>query len=256
MDLIQCKDPLSLDLKELYDLNWPFNLYFQSLLTKETEKIKLWLDNLERPRVAILLFRGSFNVIGDREYFDCGESLSKLVKNLNNNSSINHLRVASLSKKLVPKKIKEFRLIKEVCCGLFYLNPKNFMPVKTIIEIEPLGREDACKVVKNTSYEIDEEYVLRCISSAPSVAVKENGELLCYMLVHLNGSIGMLFTHETHRKRGFASSAISCLTEKQIKKGNPVFCYIVNENNDSRRVFERLGFEHEAFVSWLQYETR
>ena len=256
MDLIQCKDPSSLDLKELYDLNWPFSLFFQSLIMKETEKIKLWLDNLKRPRVAILFFRGSFNVIGDREYFDCGESLSKLMEKSNENSSIKQLRVASLSKKLIPNKVKGFRLIKEVGCGLFYLNPENFMPMKTNIEIEPLVQEDACKVVKNTSYEIDEDYVLRCISIAPSVAVKENGELLCYMLVHLNGSIGMLFTHETHRKRGFASSAISCLTEKQIKKGNPIFCYIVNENNDSRRVFERLGFEHKALVSWLQYETR
>ena len=256
MDLFQCKDPLSLDLKELYDLNWPFNLYFQSLITKEAEKIKLWLDNLEKPRVAILFFRGSFNVIGDREYFDCGESLRKLVGNLNNNSSINDLRVASLPKKLVPKKIQGFRLIKEVCCGLFYLSPENFMPVKTNIEIKPLVRKDACEVVENTSYEIDEDYVLRCISIAPSVAVKENGELLCYMLVHLNGSIGMLFTHKTHRKRGFATSAISRLTEKQIKKGNSVFCYIVNENNDSRRVFQRLGFEQEASVSWLQYEMR
>ena len=73
-------------------------------------------------------------------------------------------------------------------------------------------------------------------------------------MMYMATAMLMLFTHETHRKRGFASSAISCLTEKQIKKGNSVFCYIVNENKDSRRVFERLGFKHEAFVSWLQYE--
>ena len=255
MNLIHCKDPLSLDLEELYELNWPFDLYFRNLISKQTQDVNLWVDSLKKPKVSILYLRGSFYVIGDSEHFDCGDSLARLTRNLNENSSINqHIRIASLPKKLVPEKIEGFRLVKEICCGLFFLNPRNFMQVEKNSKIQPLVLEDACEIANNTAYEIDKDYVFCCINGAPSVAIKENGELLCYMLVHLNGSIGMLFTAEEYRRKGFASSVISQLTKIQTEKGNPVFCYIVRENVHSRRVFEKLGFEHVAFVSWLRYE--
>ena len=253
MDLIQCNDPLNIELEQLYMLHWPFNLCFQTLM--KNEKVILWVDNIKIPKVAVLFFRGSFHVLGSNKCFDCGKSLSKLVLNLDDNSSLNYeLRVSSLPKNLIPRKITGFSLVKEVDCGLFYLHPDNFFPVDTQMDIEPLDLKDAREVVKNTAYEIDVEYVRRCIASAPSVSVKKGKDLLCYMLVHLNGSIGMLFTKENHRKKGLASSVISCLTQKQIKKRTPVFCYIVNGNNDSRKIFERLGFERLGSVSWLKYE--
>jgi len=255
MDLILCKDPLSLDLRELYELNWPYSLHFQNLI--ENQKVTLWLDDIQNPKVAILFFRGSFHVLGNSESFDCGLSLSQLARNLNYNSSADmKLRISSLSQILVPKEIPFFSLVAEVNCGLFYLHPKNFMPVEIKVNLQSLIEQDACEVVKNTSYDIDEDYVRKCISSGPSVSLKENEVLLSYMLVHLNGSIGMLFTRETHRRKGLASSIISCLTEKQIRKGSPVFCYIVNQNHGSKEVFERLGFERLGSVSWLKYERR
>tara|TARA_A100001037_G_C15153907_1_gene641991 strand:+ start:335 stop:1102 length:768 start_codon:yes stop_codon:yes gene_type:complete len=253
MDLVLCKDPLSLDLNRLYKLNWPYNLHFKNLL--ENQKVILWLDNVKSPKVAILFFRGSFHVLGNSESFDCGVYLSKLVRNLSDDSCPNfEIRVSSLPKNLVPKEIPDFSLVREVGCGLFYLHPKKFMPVEIKADIQSLNEDDAFEVVENTSYDIDDEYVLQCISAGPSVSIKKNKVLISYMLVHLNGSIGMLFTQEIHRRKGLASSIISRLTEKQIQKGVPVFCYIVNQNHNSRKVFERIGFERLGSVSWLKYE--
>ena len=70
MDLVQCNDPLNIELEQLYKLHWPYNLCFQTLM--KNEKVILWVDNIKIPEVAVLFFRGSFHVLGSNKCFDCG----------------------------------------------------------------------------------------------------------------------------------------------------------------------------------------
>ena len=58
MDLVLCKDPLSLDLNRLYKLNWPYNLHFKNLL--ENQKVILWLDNVKAQKLQFFSFEGRF----------------------------------------------------------------------------------------------------------------------------------------------------------------------------------------------------
>ena len=117
--------------------------------------------------------------------------------------------------------------------------------------VEPLRREDAALVTRHWSYGDGEEYPLSRIEGAPTACVRVEGVPAAWALVHYDGSIGMVHTLEAHRRKGYARVVVSALVEKRFRAGRAPYCFIVEGNHASERLFEDLGFFRQADLSWV-----
>lgn len=70
-----------------------------------------------------------------------------------------------------------------------------------------------------------------------------NGELVAWCIVYKNGSVGMLYTKEEFRGRGFARVAAASVSSRLASAGFQPYCHIVADNDASMRLFASLGFE-------------
>ena len=69
-----------------------------------------------------------------------------------------------------------------------------------------------------------------CITNRPSSAVYIDGAPVCWCLVHLEKSLGMLYTEPTHRHKGYALEVMTSLCNKVIALGDVPYAYIVQTN--------------------------
>ena len=146
------------------------------------------------------------------------------------------------------------RLVRQSPCGLYTLRPEDFRPFRECPPVEPLREEDAATLAALSDYGHETPYCLDRIRSAPSAGIRIGGELASFMIVHASGDIGMLRTLEKFRNRRLARGVVTAMAEGQAARGREVFCYIVDGNTPSQRVFLSLGFRRAADVVWAAFE--
>ncbi|KZS02954.1 Uncharacterized protein APZ42_034405 [Daphnia magna] len=90
------------------------------------------------------------------------------------------------------------------------------------------------------------EYIGKEIELLPSAGVflKENDELVSWMMCHPPNGMSRLHTLEEHRRRGYASLVTQYLTKRVAQSGVVPFVNIVIGNTASCKFFESMGFKH------------
>lgn len=83
------------------------------------------------------------------------------------------------------------------------------------------------------------------IDQLPSAGVflKENDELVTWMMCNPPFGMSRLYTLESHRRRGYAKLAVQYLSKRMAQAGLIPFVHIVVENEASYKCFQSLGFQ-------------
>lgn len=140
-------------------------------------------------------------------------------------------------------------------CYLYRLQRKRFCPHQFFetedCRIESLCPGDASQVTTHWTYGDTEDYPLARIHQAPTACIRAGGEPVSWALTHHDGSIGIVFTLQEHRRKGYAKAAISMLVKKQLLAGRTPYCFIVEGNEASKRLFEELGFVEQSRLCWV-----
>lgn len=230
-------------------------LRFTEAIAEGGESLAIWVDDLTAPKVAVNTGRGWLAPLGQPEAIlaKLGD-LERLSAQME--ESDGYLKFSSVTLEVQQAIERRRKLIRGSPVGMFILEKKDFRPVYSSHEIESLKTEDAKTLAENSPYDQGEEYALARIQSAPTAAIRIEGELASYMVVHANGSIGMLHTMEHFRVQGLARVVVSALVEAQFGRGREVYCYIVEGNEASERVFESVGFRKVMDVYWSAFERR
>ena len=82
---------------------------------------------------------------------------------------------------------------------------------------------------------------------------RENGVSVCYIGIHVDGSVGLLYTKPEYRRKGYAA-----LTENELFKiaPEPVFAHILADNEASVRLHEKNGWTFSDYkIYWLFDES-
>ena len=85
-------------------------------------------------------------------------------------------------------------------------------------------------------------------------------ELIAWVLTNSYGALSTLFVQPKHRQLGLAKALIQNIL--RINKGStglhtkegvtvPAYCYIVDQNDTSTKLFESLGFARKSNVAWI-----
>lgn len=117
----------------------------------------------------------------------------------------------------------------ETHCDLFVWDGKP-LTYKCKCDVRPMSAAYAQKVSDGTHYRAAISDVKECIANRPSSAVYVDGKPVCWCLLHLEKSLGMLYTEPEHRHKGYALEVMTSLVNKVIALGDVPYAYIVQDN--------------------------
>jgi ribosomal protein S18 acetylase RimI-like enzyme len=123
--------------------------------------------------------------------------------------------------------------------------------------IAAIGPEEAAVVSRAWPHDDFESpaaklaYVRACLAAGPAFGVREQGRPVSFALTHLDGSIGILHTEPTERRRGLGRHVIVHLARQVQAQGGLVFGYVAVGNTASQRLVESLGMRAVQRGAWL-----
>ena len=127
------------------------------------------------------------------------------------------------------------------CTQAAYLE-KEPLPVPPGFEICPLGEEFFSLILENYHSFTDPEYIHKRIAAGVMHGACQTGELLGFIGMHAEGSVGMLEVLPQHRRKGAATALMAFMTGFCLERGWVPFSQIFHGNEASLALHRRLGW--------------
>jgi len=126
--------------------------------------------------------------------------------------------------------------------------------------LAPLPPEDAGTVNATWAHKHagSEHYIAGCLAKFPSVGIRaEDGTLVGWILTYHYGAVGFLYVCPEYRKRGFAEILSIRVLQDWLQftprwPSGP-YCYIVQDNHSSKRLYRKLGFNSTDLTYWAGF---
>lgn len=118
-------------------------------------------------------------------------------------------------------------------------------------DIRPLGEEYLDYILEH--YHLgNREYILDRIRGKVMYGAFLNGEIVGFVGMHDDGSMGMLYVEEDHRGKGLGQSLESYMVNRVKDLGWTPYCHVFTDNEASIRLQKRLGlYLSDDTVWWL-----
>nr|MCR5034505.1 GNAT family N-acetyltransferase [Clostridia bacterium] len=106
------------------------------------------------------------------------------------------------------------------------------------------------------SYDLGDEIELREDFERPDfLGGYLDEELVGYVGLHGEGSMGLLHVFESYRRRGYAEALYGTLINHQLAKGRLPFAQIIEDNEASMQLHRKCGFRiAEDLIYWMWRE--
>ncbi|MCH5152547.1 MAG: hypothetical protein J1F68_01110 [Clostridiales bacterium] len=130
----------------------------------------------------------------------------------------------------------------ETNCYLYVWNGKP-LSYECKQEISPMSPNFAQKISDGTHYHAPIADILEVLRRHPSAAIYVDGKPVCWCLLHLEKSLGMLYTEPEHRRKGYALEVMTALCNMVIAKGDIPYAYIVCDNVASQNLAPKYNLE-------------
>jgi RimJ/RimL family protein N-acetyltransferase len=97
------------------------------------------------------------------------------------------------------------------------------------------------------------------ITKQPLYGVFVNGELVAYAGSFLQlpqvWMIGGVYTHPTHRNKGYATLAVSKVTEQALRNAEAAALFVRSDNYPAIRAYEKIGYKKIGEKLWVDMGT-
>jgi hypothetical protein len=146
-----------------------------------------------------------------------------------------------------------FPMVWDAPCELYLLpdgNPRRELAARAA---EPLVPADAELVDAHYAYRNDQslEKIRSAIRHRPSSCIRVDGQPVCWLLVHEDDSLGIMYTLEAHRRKGLAVDVTVDLLAKQLERGRTPFLQIRDDNALSPGLARKCGLVPAGFCDWF-----
>ena len=91
------------------------------------------------------------------------------------------------------------------------------------------------------NYNSSEEHIKERLNAGVMYGAFDEDRIIGFIGIHNEGSMGMLFVEEAYRKKGVGASLESYLINLQISNGLTPYCHIIEGNDKSLALQEKLG---------------
>lgn len=110
----------------------------------------------------------------------------------------------------------------------------------------------AQQISNGTHYHAPTDEIAQCIKLHPSSAAYVNNKPVCWCLVHLEGSLGMLYTLPQYRRQGYALKVMTHLCRQVINRGGVPFAYIVQDNVASKSLAVKYNLREVGKANYFE----
>lgn len=155
--------------------------------------------------------------------------------------------------KLAEKIRQRYLLGWESSCTLYHMPKENLdLSLKKNLT-DRIRQEDAETVDHFYQYRGPEtlEVVKRDITNRPSSAIYVNDEIACWVLIHDDNSMGIMYTKEEHRRKGYAVDVTIDLARQIIEADKIPYIQIVKGNGMSPGLAQKCGFVEAGKADWF-----
>lgn len=90
-------------------------------------------------------------------------------------------------------------------------------------------------------YDPEGHYVKLCLEAGPSFVCEDGGQPVCWSCTHLNQAMGMIYTPEEHRRRGYGRSLSAYQIQHMLRRDGIALCHVVETNVASLGMLSGLG---------------
>lgn len=126
-------------------------------------------------------------------------------------------------------------------CRIVYYNGGEIPQYSCPYTLESVRKQDYPTVVAHHQYGGTLEEISFCAQNFPSSALYDGDKLICWVLVHEEGSLGPLFTLPKYRGQGLAKVVVTSLYRKMLALNMFPYSYIVIGNVKSEALVEKCG---------------
>jgi hypothetical protein len=155
----------------------------------------------------------------------------------------------------IAEKIRSRFLVNWESLNALYYFPLNEVDLSRVKnQVRPIDIKDAEIINHYYTYkdEVSLEKIKDDIENRPSSAIYVDGEIASWVLIHNDNSMGIMYTREEYRGRGYAEDVTLDLTNKILNSGHTPFLTIVDGNNMSPGLAKKCGFIHEGvYTDWF-----
>lgn len=172
--------------------------------------------------------------------------------------SVNYLQTGFYGFSGVEESIAQRMMAKHVVSWVspttvYYLPEENLDLSLIKNPVRSIDLKDAEEVDRYYTYKSEHSLgaIQNNIIQRPSSAVYVNDELACWVLVHEDNSVGIMYTKEEHRRKGYAIDVTIDLVAKIIAQGKIPYIQIVDSNDMSPGLAKRCGFVECGRATWF-----
>ena len=127
------------------------------------------------------------------------------------------------------------------CTQAAYLG-KDLLPVPEGIEIRRLGEESFQVISENYQGVTDPKYIHQRLAAGVMHGAVENGEVMGFIGMHDEGSVGLLDVLPAYRRRGVATALMAFMTNWFLQRGWVPFSQIFEGNTASTELHKKMGW--------------
>ncbi|WP_202709839.1 GNAT family N-acetyltransferase [Sporosalibacterium faouarense] len=207
-------------------------------------KAKIYVDNTDNP-TGVFVKNGYFHYIYTRNNDFIDDVCNNFFKE-------GFFGLSAVEKSIADKIISKYEVDWINPCRLYYLPEDKLDRGLRKNKVERLRLNDA-KIIDGF-YEYSNPGTLDDIKNnierRPSSAIYIGDELVSWVLVHNDNSMGIMYTKEEHRGKGYAIDVTIDLASKIIDNGDIPFVHIVEGNYKSEGLAAKCGFQKHDQVIW------
>jgi GNAT superfamily N-acetyltransferase len=96
-------------------------------------------------------------------------------------------------------------------------------------------------------------YVRWCLTAEPSFVCEVDGAPVCASSTHLSRTMGMIFTPEEHRGKGYASSLAAFQADEMLRRYGFATAHIWHDNYPSQALLKKMEFrKFPGYFTWIR----
>jgi hypothetical protein len=220
------------------------NLNILGVIENEPEA-EIYVDNEDSPNI-VLVRHEYFNYI----YTENDELLDEMLEGLFKD---NFYGFSGVYRPLAEKIRKKYSLTWESRCALHYLPEENLDLSLIKNPVKAIDLEDAKTVDEFYTYRYPGsiEKIKKDILNRPTSAVYNKNDIASWVLVHNDNSMGIMYTKEEYRKKGYAVDTTIDLASKIMSQGKVPFLQIVKANIMSPGLAAKCNFVNHGYTDWF-----
>lgn len=226
----------------------------QEVIKRLSKKKRLCIHMMELLDRGIgdVLYEKDSNIVlyGENTYMILASSKEDAERMLKGIPGLPEKNVISVDEYVTKILTEEYGMaVASKCCQACYTK-KETLPVK-YKDIRQLDLSHLSYVSAHYPHG-DEEYLKGRIEAGVMYGAFEEDQIIGFVGIHKEGSMGLLYVEEAYRRRGIAASLESFLINLQIANGQTPYVQIQEDNNASLALQDKLGlYKAQQSVWWL-----